>query len=212
LDVLRSQLARPAEGLEGTDVLVEVPEHVPAVQVMARFVRLRGRERVELGERLLELAGPEEGPREQLAGHEEIGVALEEEAEVLLGLRLLPGPGRLGRGTERGPDRVAVLAVVGIGRVVALPGHGVGQDLVLGADLLDLLGMGIRRVLPHEPEVGLLDRALVGGALEAEDVVVVLVVHSQFQGSSAWGRASASESTKTRDSRLVTSGGSSRVS
>ena len=117
---------------------------------------------------------------------------------------------RLGAGLQVRRDLRAVLIEL-VDRVVVGARLRIGEHLVRLADALELLGMRLRRELTHQREVGLLDRALVGGAIDAEDLVETLrrVPHVH---PIAFAIASATESTNTISIFDATSDGSSRAS
>ena len=144
----------------------------------------------------------------------QLRLLLEHRDELRLRARPIGALHRLGRRLELGRDLGAIFVVL-VDRVVIGARLRIGQDLVGLAHPLELLGMGLRRILAYQREVRLLDRALVGGAIDPEGLVEVVrrVCHrSSFHPTNALATASATVSTKMISTFDATSAGSSRAS
>ena len=168
------QVHRAAQRLLRLVALLQPVVRDAAEEEVLRLVRGELAERAPLRERQVELAGAHQGVAEPLAGDDQIGLGGDQAlvgVEQRLVVALLAEPLDV---AQLGGDLRAVLEVVLVGGVVAGARGGVGEDLVRLADLLEVLGVRVRRELAHQAEVGLLDGALVGGALDAQDGVVVL--------------------------------------
>src|SRR5262249_16956358 len=101
---------------------------------------------------------------------------------------------------ERSPDLLAVLAEILLGAVEALASYGIREHLVRRPQALQLLRACVRWILPDQLEICLLDGAFVGGALDLEDLIMVLRAfgHERYLSASvdfACSKASTREST-----------------